>query len=630
MAAGDFHRNSVERLRNLRDKGAFFEAAELAERLLKNDDGSGPGDDLREEVTYLHIICVASSGSLAKAQELYDLYNIEGRRSAKARGLGARLAKAQALIATGPSRASKLRAAAQSFETSYFRIRGRIGGVNTTGTSSADSVWTAYQMGNAATLHFLAGDHESATEWATGALEAASRSNPEDEREGFFRNVIAAEASLIIGDTDEALRHLDLVSKTGPDLYAHRARRYAQMTQVCNALGISPDILNGLKVPDVIYYAGHIISPPSTGGRFPAEHEEEVREDIHQYLSSEGIGIAFGSLAAGADILFAEAAIDLGIDLHVILPFDEHEFLETSVRPSGGDWEARFQRCLRWCRERQSSGGTSLGFATQGGFFGDGELFTYGSRYALGLAMLRARNLNASIRMVAAYDGNQGSGIGTYGSIKLCERQSIRWDHINIAGGSGTRPEAPWRDPAPSIPRRRPLAVLFGDVENYSELREEEVPIFHEQCLKGLLGILEKYSDQILDRNSWGDSIFLVMEDAISAIHCALEIQNYFSELDFRALGLSRSLALRLGCHFGPVFHGEDYVRGQKTFYGSHVMRAARIEPITPPGDVYVTEPMAAALALEPDSPIVCDYVGLVPLPKNAGELRLYLARTTE
>jgi hypothetical protein len=48
---------------------------------------------------------------------------------------------------------------------------------------------------------------------------------------------------------------------------------------------------------------------------------------------------------------------------------------------------------------------------------------------------------------------------------------------------------------------------------------------------------------------------------------------------------------------------------------------------VTPPGSVYVTEPFAAAIALEPDGKFACDYVGHMPAAKGYGNLRMYLLR---
>ena len=68
--------------------------------------------------------------------------------------------------------------------------------------------------------------------------------------------------------------------------------------------------------------------------------------------------------------------------------------------------------------------------------------------------------------------------------------------------------------------------------------------------------------------------------------------------IDLEAEGLPAHLALRIGGHVGPVFPTYDPVLDANGFMGSHVSRTARIEPVTPAGAVYVTEPFAAALVL--------------------------------
>jgi hypothetical protein len=58
-----------------------------------------------------------------------------------------------------------------------------------------------------------------------------------------------------------------------------------------------------------------------------------------------------------------------------------------------------------------------------------------------------------------------------------------------------------------------------------------------------------------------------------------------------------------------------------------HVSRAARIEPGTPEGSVYVTETMAAVLALYNSRDFACEYVGNTEAAKNYGALRMFLLR---
>ena len=75
------------------------------------------------------------------------------------------------------------------------------------------------------------------------------------------------------------------------------------------------------------------------------------------------------------------------------------------------------------------------------------------------------------------------------------------------------------------------------------------------------------------------------------------------------------------------MFPIHDPVLDEPAFMGSHVSRTARIEPVTPPGAVYVTEAFAAALVLDEQTRFTCDYVGHMPLAKDYGSLRMYRLR---
>ena len=65
--------------------------------------------------------------------------------------------------------------------------------------------------------------------------------------------------------------------------------------------------------------------------------------------------------------------------------------------------------------------------------------------------------------------------------------------------------------------------------------------------------------------------------------------------------------------------------------FGFHVNQAARIEPITSPGNVYASESFAALLLIDPRNRLDCRYVGDIVLPKNFGTYRIYhIKRRTE
>jgi class 3 adenylate cyclase len=59
-------------------------------------------------------------------------------------------------------------------------------------------------------------------------------------------------------------------------------------------------------------------------------------------------------------------------------------------------------------------------------------------------------------------------------------------------------------------------------------------------------------------------------------------------------------------------------------FTGPHTSRAARIEPITPPGQVYASSAFAAVAAARGADGIALRYVGRTPLAKRSGSLALY------
>ena len=131
----------------------------------------------------------------------------------------------------------------------------------------------------------------------------------------------------------------------------------------------------------------------------------------------------------------------------------------------------------------------------------------------------------------------------------------------------------------------------------------------------------------MLHQNTWGDALYVVLDDVIAAAECANDLQQAMQSIDLVAFNLPRHLALRLSAHVGPVFPIHDPVIDRAAFMGAHVSRTARIEPVTPPGIVYVTEHFAAALALRAGHDYRCDYVGHMPAAKDYGRLRMYRLR---
>ena len=541
------------------------------------------------------VLNLAKAGATKRAGAEFVRLGLARSRESDVMALGARIAKDRALAERGPARTKLLSHAADLYEATYRRGGGYYPGINV------------------ATLRLLAGEIDAATITAREVL-ALCQAEGGTAEDAYYRAASEAEAALVLGDATAAREALIRAAGHGGDLAARAATR-RQLRLICAARGSDDAVLAPIAPPVVVHYTGHMISPPGTDGRFPADEETRVSVLIRAALDRNNVGFAYGALASGADILFAEALIERGAELHVVLPFARDEFIDISVTPPGAEWKARFHACLPRAR--------SVTYATDDSYLGHDWVFAYGSYVAMGLAVLRARFLDADVRQMAVWDGEETSGFaGTGFDVRTWREHGRHTDVIDPRAANRKREARGVR--APAAPGQRELkAMLFGDVQGFSKLTEAQVPGFVTHVLGALGSVLERYADHVLYRNTWGDGIFLVLSDTTNAARCALELQAALNALDLPVCGLPETLALRLGGHFGPVFEAVDPVQNVRNYFGAHVSRTARIEPVTPPGEVYVTEQFAARLALEPDG-YGCDYVGQVPAAKSYGTMRMY------
>jgi class 3 adenylate cyclase len=451
--------------------------------------------------------------------------------------------------------------------------------------------------------------------------------------DSYYAAATEGEAQLLLGRRQAARRALERAAARHGGDYAALATTRRQLRILCTALGLDPDLLVVLAGPRVVHFCGHRISDEEGAGRFPRDAEARVAARVAEVVASHPAGFAYGSLASGADILWAEALLAGGAELHVVLPFARQEFLELSVLPSAGDWGERFDRCL--------AAATTVDYATNDAFLGDDVLFRYGTELAMGLALLRAQYLDSEARQLAVWDGRPADGAAGTAIDIATWRQGGRPATIvspargatvteidgDAAGTSMSAPVATSTVPFEHRPQRVVRSMLFADVQGFSRLADEQLPVFADRILGAFAAVVERHQDQVWHRNTWGDAVYVVLTDARSAAACALDLQDAIAALDLERDGLPAGLALRLGGHVGPVFPTHDPVLDEPAYMGSHVSRTARIEPVTPPGTVYVTEPFAAALVLDGSREFTSDYVGRMAAAKHYGVLRMYRLR---
>ena len=568
-------------------RGELLVAFDLAERGL---------EEYPDDVWLRHraVLALARSGATDEAQRRFDAYGLASVDEADPQALQARIAKDLALATKGVERREEARRAAELYAGIFER----------TGWS--------YPGLNAATLMLVAGAADEARQLDERVLAAAAGEDQED----YYVAATEAEALLVLGRIAEARLALERTAALHGGDYGALSTTRRQLRLICRESGLDEEILAVIAGPSVVHYCGHRVAPVGGEGRFPAEAEPLVRAWIVAEIERDRPGFAYGSLASGADILFAEALLAVGAELHVVLPFAVDEFMQSSVADGGPGWVERFQSCL--------AAATSVSYATDDAFLGDDVLYRYASELAMGLAVLRARFLDAPVRQIAVWDG--GPARGDAGTAVDAARWS-RSGHPATIIAPGDGPLVALDAPAVvakrgDVPGRVVRALLFSDIKAFSKLTDEQLPRFAKHVLGALAGALERHADAIEYRETWGDAIYLVLSDPVSAAACALDLQDALEGLNLAALRLPEHLALRLGGHVGPVFPVRNPIMESPAFMGSHVSRTARIEPVTPPGSVFVTEAFAAALTLE-NSPFACDYVGHIPAAKDLGRLRM-------
>lgn len=135
------------------------------------------------------------------------------------------------------------------------------------------------------------------------------------------------------------------------------------------------------------------------------------------------------------------------------------------------------------------------------------------------------------------------------------------------------------------------LVVMFTDLTGSTRLAEDRGEDAYNALRRHhndiLLGIIERDGAGRFVKNI-GDAIMAVFAKPSDAVERALEIQHALREHNADAEPAER-IVVRIGMHMGQV--AKDNATATDVF-GRHVNRAARVESLTPPGHILVTQPV--------------------------------------
>ena len=570
----------------------------------------------------LQALALARTGATKRASAILVELREQGQEDEETFGILARTHKDFWMIApTEEERAHHLRCSLADYLKGYECSGGYYTGIN------------------AASMALVAGETEIAQRIANEVRVICEESLAKcgsDSPESYWLQATAAEAALVSGDMDSArLNYTRATTESNPGASeVSRTRSQARFLLKCQEQD-EHALDDCFMLPRIGLFTGHMLDRPDRPApRFPGALEETVRDKIEACLERQDVQVGYSSLACGGDMLFAESVLKRGGEVHIFLPFDIEMFIKYSVRlvPQEGLVE-RFHHIL--------DSAASVRILNEMGDPDDGAGYDFCNRVIAGAAILKSQFLGMDIAPILLWDGKRGDGGGGTESVRnyWChaidqEAEILPMDRF-LANAKANGLALPEPAPKPAASDAGPTdrapqeirAMLFADTVGFSRWPENCIPPFIREFLGRVAPIQEQCDTRPLYVNTWGDAICAVFENVETAGRFALALQKTMRETDWENTDLRRDISIRIGLHAGPVYKCFDPLIGRDTYYGAHVNRAARIEPIAEEGQIFASDAFAALATLTKASDFLCDYAGTRKLAKGAGILSTFLVR---
>jgi class 3 adenylate cyclase len=561
-------------------------------------------------------LALARSGDIERANQLLCRLAAEGIADAETLGMLARTHKDLALGTTNAASftfhlASAFRIYRQAYESAC--VKG----------SSGDAWYTGI---NAAAIAVLQGEVATARRIAGGVRDICIRAQADPSgANDYWLEATLGEAALILGDCADSFAHYARAAKLASGRFGDLASTRRQAELLAERLPErSVWISEVLKIPPIVVYMGQALDHPSAATLpLPIALERAIAAALRRRLEVLCPVAAYVSATCGSDILCLEAMQELGSETHIVLPFPAEECHRVNF--AGSDWGERF--------ERVRAAADSVTVTSDHRARGSKATFEYTNFVLTGMARLRAQVLHTDLRGLAIRDdGPSARGRGAASSLmRLWQSQNVELEQVHLPELRDD-PSAPSAMPAAflsdeSIPAgfaHEIRAMLFADAVGYSALSEDQTPNFITQFLGAVADLNARTAQRPEHVETTGDGLYMVFGSVRDAGNYALELNRLVTGTDWSTRGLPGGLNIRIALHCGPVYVGRNPVTGSPLYTGPHTSRTARIEPITPPGQVYASSAFAAVAAAIGVDSLVMRYVGRMPLAKGYGPLGLY------
>jgi hypothetical protein len=265
-----------------------------------------------------NILSLARAGATSRAWDRFVAAGLDQADEIVALTLKGRLLKDRARQTTGAEKTALFAEAGTAYERAAIL--------------HPDS----YPLINAAAMAMFAGDRIRCELMASKTLDLIE-TDPGQGETPYWREATRAEALLLLGRTDPARASLAQAIALAPQAWEDHASTLRQFASILGETRLPADWLDPLRPPASIQFSGIMGIDAEDGAAAQA---------IKLAIANLAPGFGYGALAAGADIIAAEALLEAQAELYVVLPSNIAAFKQSSVVPFGASWVSRFDALI--------------------------------------------------------------------------------------------------------------------------------------------------------------------------------------------------------------------------------------------------------------------------------------------
>lgn len=586
------------------------------------DMGKNSSLDGKQALIYLGIrqqqaLALAQSGALHHAENCLKRLLSDGFQDGETLGIIGRVYKDLYLAEYNPEK--KISYLEHSFDIYHNAF---IGGIK------SNLLEDAYYNGiNAATIALLLNQTDQSAQIADTVKNICLEMLDKKASNSFWFSATLGEAFLLLDDVAGAVKYyVKAIHRAGQDYRAISSMK-KQVLMITAHKKTVRHIDHIFHVPTVVVFTGIMIDPPGNSStKFSDELEETVRSQIRQKLDRINAGIGYSCAACGLDIIFLEEMLKRGGEINIFMPFEKEMLIKEHVDQAGAGWKERFENVVK-----QAATVKTLGYYNPDV---NRLNFEFVNIICLGMGQFRSRNLGTDLIVLAARDAEStvhpgGTAYAIRGNIS----QNLNIEYIHLSQLRGKQNEAE-NDidnnkviETDQAKRHLYLPLMFADVEGYSKLDEAQLISFSLNFLKVISDIIKAYDGNIISKKTQGDGLFIVFDSIETAVALAKALNDTVNQTDWSKYGLPKKMAFRISLDAGPCCSYVESVTNHTEFCGNYVNRAARMEPSTPPGNIYASETFMALSMAHHITTARFEYAGLINLPKNFGIIPAYYVR---